>query len=325
MSFTRVLIDPEQVAYLCRHGLTTAAGQAAFLQGGNTIEFPRGNEHEDASGSFSVKLAWKIIDAQRGERGDRFFTMPARVRDLDERGAPIDRPATVGLVGMHIVHKTESSPQRIWATFEQVDNLAIDEIAHPGRHASFHSDACPICAPNQPPRLDMQGHLDRTPVQVARAVPIAPETGELNREAEASLARSGSVWQFYRLIGVQWPTIPSATPPGPDGDPLQQMIDRSGGAPNPKFLSNVVMETYVQPKISWMGVQPEAPDSENVMTPAAAMPPPHAGHGLAIVGESCMACHALAPVVTRAAVAGQTMTSGPALSGDFSWFLSQLP
>ena len=35
--------------------------------------------------------------------------------------------SAVGLVGMHVAHKTNTSTPWVWATFEHVDNLVVDK------------------------------------------------------------------------------------------------------------------------------------------------------------------------------------------------------
>jgi len=284
--FFESLIDPSQVAYLCAHGLSTRRGQARFAAQGGRIDLPAGTETVDWSGAFSIKLAWKVLDPLRGDQPARFFHLPATILDLAENGKTIEREVEVGLVGMHLVHKSKSAPQRIWATFEHVDNLAVDTIANPGINASFYNPACPICAPNQPPA----SLADRTPVQIVRTVPIAPETEALNSEVQDVLRRRHSVWQFYKLVGVQWPTIPSARPATAADDPVTQLVNMSGGAPAPAFLSNVTMETYLQPS---MGGSPPI-----------------------LRGPSCMSCHAGASATDAL---GQAGSAG---SGDFSFYLS---
>ena len=61
--------------------------------------------------------------------------------------------------GMHIGHKSETSPQWIWATFEQVDNLDIDQVAHPNLRPSFFDPDCPLCTVNVQPQVDPNTRL----------------------------------------------------------------------------------------------------------------------------------------------------------------------
>lgn len=244
--FYETLLDPNETQYICRNALYAAAGQAAFMAHHRAVDFPAGEEDIPWSGSFSIKLAWKVLDPANGDEPSRFFTAPATILDLDAAGHPIERRVLVGLVGMHIVHKSISAPQRIWATFEQVDNLAVDPVADPGLRPSFFNPDCPLCLPNIPPRRKSGGGYERTPVQVMRTVPIPRDTAHLDREARAALARLGSVWQYYRLVGTQWPTVPTASPAGLGAGRTEAILDSSGGGPTLPFLANVTMETYVQ-------------------------------------------------------------------------------
>jgi hypothetical protein len=41
---------------------------------------------------------------------------------------------TLGLIGMHIAMRTRSSPQWIWATFEQIDNTRLDPTSGDEHH-----------------------------------------------------------------------------------------------------------------------------------------------------------------------------------------------
>jgi len=322
------LLDPNETAFICANRLYDAAGETAYMARHHRVDFPAGEEDIAWSGSFSIKLAWKVLDVQRGDQPARFFTMPATILDLDRAGRPVERRVLVGLVGMHIVHKSVTAPQRIWATFEQVDNLAVDPVAHPGLRPSFFDPDCALCLPNQPPRPNAHGGYDRTPVQVMRTVPIAPDTAHLDREARAVLARLGSVWRYYRLIGTQWPTVPSASPAGPHADRTEAILDHSGGDPTPPFLANVTMETYFQAGIRRACTIAGAPADGAC---AGSSPAFDAGIGaigsgaaaMVFGGSGCMACHADAGAITRRDPASGRPVIGPPLSGDFSWFLTQ--
>jgi hypothetical protein len=117
--------------------------------------------------------------------------------DQGPDGKPVQRTVKVGMVGMHIGHKSETSPQWIWATFEQINNLAVDAVAHPRLRASFNDPTCPLCAVNQEPVVAKDGGHPRTPVQVSRSIPIPEEKVALNAEVATALGRGKSVWQYY--------------------------------------------------------------------------------------------------------------------------------
>jgi hypothetical protein len=92
------------------------------------------------------------------------------VIDQGPDGKQLERKVTVGLVGMHIGHKSKTSPQWIWSTFEQVDNLDVDAVAHPKLNPSFVDPNCPMCAVNQQPQK-VKGVYPRIPTQAWRGIP----------------------------------------------------------------------------------------------------------------------------------------------------------
>lgn len=73
-------------------------------------------------GTIEVKSAWRPLAPSENPR--RFHTALVRYYEAGPTaGSFCWRQALWGLVGMHIIHKTESAPWFIWATFEQADNL----------------------------------------------------------------------------------------------------------------------------------------------------------------------------------------------------------
>lgn len=73
-------------------------------------------------GTIEVKSAWRPLAP--GENPRRFHTALVRYYEAGPiSGSFCYRQAVWGLVGMHIIHKTQSAPWFIWATFEQADNL----------------------------------------------------------------------------------------------------------------------------------------------------------------------------------------------------------
>lgn len=209
--FYEIMIDPNETNYLCQNGLYNINGQVAFSAAGRKVAMPSGSMASDWSGSFELKFAWRIMKAGVDDLS-RFFTMPAVVMDQGPNGQPVERRVTVGLVGMHIAHKTASSPQWVWSTFEQVDNLAVDPVAHPKLQASFNNPDCAICTVDQQPLKGKNGVYARTPTQASRAIPIPADKRALNAQVAGVLRGMGSVWQYYQLIDTRWPTDPSAKP-----------------------------------------------------------------------------------------------------------------
>jgi hypothetical protein len=344
--FYEILIDPNEVTYLCENKLYNINGQVAFSGGGGKVNMPSGHPQQNWSGSFELKLAWKLMEPGKDDQS-RFFVQDARIMDLGPDGKPLERTVKVGLVGMHIGHKSETSPQWIWATFEQVDNLDVDQVDNPKRHPSFNDPGCPLCTVNAPPQKK-NGLYPRTPVQASRTIPIPADKAALNAEAATVLARAGSVWRYYQLIDTQWPTDPKAQLSAWDSGLSQSVGNKPGGRPTPVFLTNITMETYFQSGNEPACHQQETPNTFSCPPAYASLPPgskmdPYtpeppiwttplnnssspvrAGTTTQIMAtESCMGCHSSAGIIVHYDPATKKRTSGPQLSGDFSWLLSQ--
>jgi hypothetical protein len=330
--YYEIEIDPNEVDYLCRTKLYNINGQVAFSQAGNKVDMPKGSAKQDWSGVSELKFAWKILVAGKDDPS-RFYTADALIKNQDADGKEHQEKVQVGLVGMHIGHKSETSPQWIWATFEQVDNLAVDPVAHPDLKPSFNNPNCPVCTVNVEPQA-VNGVYPKTPVQVSRAIPIPPDKQHLNAEVAAAMTAAGSVWQYYELIDTQWPTSPATPPANPSGPLPDSVENKPGGDPTPVFLTNITMETYFQG-----GNQPACQQEEGVSCPAApvftfpvsnqssALNPAFTTQILAT--ESCMGCHSSAGIYTSydphydPSNPAKQFTQSGQLTGDFSWLPSQ--
>jgi hypothetical protein len=255
--YYEVRLNEVEFNYIVEHKIYNSKNQKLPL----VIDFPRGSNVTSEVGSVHVKAAWKILNLDGpGQRDDpsRFYTAQALIYT---RGAPSAFLATVGLVGLHIAHKTASRPEWIWSTFEQVDNApdmpasgqSIPPPPSPPGHYNFTNPDCPIaqCPPNQ--------QVDKTsdkPVQVLRVTPIDPAVAGLNAQYQFALRHWNpkNVWQYYQLVRTQWPAKPSDI--------------AKFGDPKPVFLANSVIETFFQ------GPSPANPTGQN---------PPH----------SCLDCHGM--------------------------------
>jgi hypothetical protein len=352
--FYEIIIDPNEVNYLCDTKLYNINGQVDFSNAKKTVDMPTGHPNQDASGSFELKLAWRVMQPCDPTKPNapcddmsRFFVEDAYVMDQGPDGKPLQRKVTVGLVGMHIAHKSETSPQWIWATFEQVDNLSVNQVAHPKLQASFNNANCPVCVTDVQPVQNPDKTYPRIPVQVSRTIPIPADKVALNNQASTILAAQNSVWQYYELIDTQWPTEPAVKAANPTGGLPQAVTNKPGGNPTPVFLTNITMETYFQ-----SGNQPACQQEEGQngpgcpkpyadFTPGAAIPtytpnpviwnqilnngqtPVTPGITTQILAtESCMGCHSSAGIYTSY-TNPKVFTQSGALTGDFSWLMSQ--
>jgi len=333
--FYEIMIDPNETKYLCDNKLYNINGQVQFAKTnpGVNLNMPSGMPGVDGSGSFELKFAWRVLKPGKDDFS-RFYTMPAVIMDQGPDGKQVERKVTVGLVGMHIGHKSASSPQWIWATFEQVDNLDVDSVANPKLSPSFTNPNCPLCAVNVEPVADKNGVYPRIPVQVWRAIPIPGDKVALNGQVQAALRKMGSVWQYYQLIDTQWPTRPGP-PPGWNSGLPQAAANKPGGNPTPVMLTNITMETYFQ-----KGNQPACKSEElpkGVQCPPLGLTVPPVWNSilqasnkqykpgigtLTFITESCTGCHSSAGIYTSYTSPKVNTQSGQ-LGADFSWLLAQ--
>lgn len=220
---------------------------SADAQQNKTFSFP--TQNGTTPGAIFIKAAWKVLTDQE-EKSGRFHTARAFLftPSTSNPQGICSGPVPVGLVGLHIVQKTQGFPKWIWATFEQVDTTPPDP-ANPGtqnwlffKAGSSKPLSPPTCPTGTEPCKDWQpasSHLNDVtggPTQAIRQNKISasrnqPALDELNQSV-LSLFRQispSSVWQFYRLVEAQW-----------------EKGDESTGFFPPTKVANMTMETYTQ-------------------------------------------------------------------------------
>src|SRR5208337_4099875 len=98
------------------------------------------NTRTTRHGAIEIKLAWRELGGN--DDRSRFYTTKVKVKTSERE--PQEKTIDVGLVGMHIAMKTESSPEWIWATFEHIDNAPDnDDTQALGRRHNFFSPPAP--------------------------------------------------------------------------------------------------------------------------------------------------------------------------------------
>ncbi|WP_162671405.1 hypothetical protein [Gemmata massiliana] len=327
-----ILLNEDEYNYVRDNKLYNVPGQIDFTAAGKTVCFPYGAFPGDTlapvglgrdckpgtTGAIELKLAWKVLKAGV-DLPERFLTARAKITNfVDSAYTPKEfQEVTVGLVGMHIAHKTKSSPQWVWSTFAHVDNLQTNDLeTFNGKPIPtlFNNPQKPYLAVNSPSQKQEPFSDGQNPTQVTQLVPTPKATQELNRRAQAALGTKSdkkfAVLRYYELLGTQWPTQPGAAPtPGGPATAPGSVTNKSGGKPVPTFLVNPIMETYFQ-----AGNQPATNQEEG--NPPDATP--------IFATESCIGCHSSAPTA-YSTIPGppRRVVSGPQLSGDFSWLLSQ--
>jgi hypothetical protein len=330
----QVLVNGEEFAYILKNELYSLDGQAKFSQtttdkSDGSVEFPSNDPARGTHGAIEIKLAWKELSAQE-IASKRFFATDVNVKRVKSKAeleklkkTEVVETVKAGLVGMHIAMHTQSSPEWIWATFEQVDNVrphAGDNQAQV--NPSFVNPklgGCPEGKPNNAVVNVLAKHngylggndtvpVERvgnsantwieskttTPVQVCKV--SVPEQGQLNPldgklravaeklNGEVQAQLPHSVFRYYELIDTQWPIRPNAPAfAGGDKTAPESITHKTPGDVVPVFLVNSIMETFFQ-----KGKQPAGPlEQDDRLAPGS--PPIDTTE---VIGtESCVGCH----------------------------------
>jgi hypothetical protein len=313
MVYYELLMDREEFGNILDDELYNLQGQMDYFASGSPVDFAFGNYGKNI-GAVELKLAWKIMAGK--DIPSRFFTMDAYVLEENEWVRK-----TVGLVGMHIAHKTLSSNRWVWSTFEHIDNVRVNDLEavtlaqeELTLRPSFNNPDCAICPVNtipQPPlnvTLDAETNKTMTRTQVMREIPIPEAIDELNSQVQALLKAQDSVWQYYELVGTQYITNnnPQLAPAGPGQGLPTSITNESGGFPAPTYLVNSVIETYLQ-----KGNQPASDLVAGSLD---------ADQQIVFGTQSCMGCHYSADIAV-ARVKDKAFDL-PA-TGDFSFLLGR--
>ena len=248
-NYTRyeILVNKPMFDYILQNTLYSKAGQKVFS---GAVKFPCG-VLDGAEGAIMVKSSWKVISAADKNRFHSQTVLVYSPASQNPKYAASCSTKLMGLVGLHIGHKTNSGAQWLWSTFEHVDNAPTEADVASKKFKSqynYYNPNCTTanCPPNQvPPRPWNPTKVSSFHSQVVRmnmfkGNEFAFESAAArNAEALKLLlgVSSSSVWQNYELISTMWPTNTGQCVANP-GDPL--------GTPAPNFLANTTLETYIQ-------------------------------------------------------------------------------
>jgi hypothetical protein len=254
--FQKVL-SPDEVQYIRDSSLVTVAGQEAI----DTVNFPPGF-YADAKtmtggrvGSMEVKAAWRILmptdDSTRYYHEQALIAVPAA---NSSTGQAFCIQASIGLVGLHIIHKTQTFGAWVWSTFEQEDNAPTctgsGACGDSTVKYSFYNAACKNCQVNQPlpdsvflwntsPPYGARYATDSLyGSQITRTQPVYVPTDSVNAMWRAKFGNS--VWRHYRLIGSQWQAIVPGFP-------------KSDTSEAPPILGNSALESYIPDESNCIG------------------------------------------------------------------------
>ena len=273
LTFYEERIDNDEADYIIKNGLTSAAKQRGCAATGG-LSLPDGtkNDHDCAGkpasyglkiGAIELKAAW--VQLHDPAQYSRYLISRANLVYPD---GSVRTNVVIGLVGLHIIHKMGNLQQLSWATFEHVDNdpdatpypsvPATTAPSSPGptpawtyRNPNCVGPYCQVnkyptpCATGNPPGCQRYTY----PTQTERVTPQSSFASSNTNTFYRALAKAGathSVFRFYRLIDVQWPSGSVTIPPG-------ARIPLTQGSPLPRWrVDNTTMETYEQTSAACM-------------------------------------------------------------------------
>ncbi|HXZ01419.1 MAG TPA: hypothetical protein VEI03_15600 [Stellaceae bacterium] len=241
--YYEMLINRDEFNYIVANRLYDASAQLALARS-DGIVLPAGpSAAYGPIGTIEIKAAWKVLSAaELAQSPRRFHTAEAVLED--------GTTATVGLVGLHLNQRITGFTEGVWASFLQVDSAPVAGAEEPAQAYSFYDPSCAPCAVNartEPPQS----------TQVEQVFPVAPSARAINDFVRDLIRRDdpASPWQFYELLGVQWPQFAAGLPtPVPDPQRHLRGVPLSVGTPSTSTLMNPVLETFRQsPNVSCLG------------------------------------------------------------------------
>lgn len=208
--------------------------------------------------SVEIKAAWRRIIP--GVDASRYHTADA-VYYTGTEEEPIANNGTFGLVGLHIIQKTQNYPTFIFATFEHEDALTLPNGTATGLYyitdytslaydpnaghtpvavinngtKSLVSTALPTANANLPVAPGVPaGHAGPFPVEQPATITTA--VTQVNQQVHSQMSSNNafkdSVWQYYHLKGVQ--AIPT-NEQSSNQPPSDETLDY--------YLANIVIES----------------------------------------------------------------------------------
>ncbi|MDQ3281412.1 MAG: hypothetical protein M3Q69_08370 [Acidobacteriota bacterium] len=208
---------------------------------GQAICLPCGsNSANGAQGAIEVKTAWRRL--KKGDDPSRFYTATALYYDVGPNNTLTYNNDTFALIGMHIIHKTENYPEFIFATFEQVDVETADMeyfLTAPVSVLPGTELRGPVLVKRQ------QGQSNKNEMH---PVPATLTNVTQNVWTQLKSLNPNTVWQYYRLTGVQAGPIDVPVPlngvPPTTANCLQQQDPVAATTKNPNyFMANFVIES----------------------------------------------------------------------------------
>jgi hypothetical protein len=302
--------------YISRH--TSASAPVG------TVDFPvsSNSEQPSSNGTIMLKTGWRMLS--NDAEASHYYAVEMLYYD-EEQGATCYRTGDFGLVAIHVVRKTEQFPYFFFSTFEHKENYpnvyayANTNITNP---AAVPEDLLPSSCPGvevptsgnpksailpngcgieyTTPKNPIVGVTPAgTPQYMAdRLIPPRNQLNTVNDEADQ--ITEGTVWDNYRLVGVQaLPVEGALNDPNPASD-------------QDYYLANPVVET--SQRFQYFTGDFSSPRVVNVLK----------DDGSRVMMGGCMGCHGAGAQGASQPYENVAKMSGGSGGTDFSFTLQNI-
>lgn len=193
---------------------------------------------DGGEGAIEIKAAWRQLTPAELSSG-RFFTR--NVLFYTGQSPQLYNNAVWGLVALHIIHKTKSFPAFVFASWEQVDNYDDDTPSNPNpQNLAFSNTGDDASLPDIAVR---RAHAINSPIPPVNDAVHAAFT-------DATTGNPTTVWQYYKLIGVQATPVDGPPPATAPADDLSYY-----------YMANIMVETNQVLQNFTGSVQASLPDA----------------------------------------------------------------
>lgn len=218
--YTANLNDPTTRNTLKTNTVNNISANGVCDAGSEYICLPCGDIASGNQGNIEIKAGWRQLDPTKDTIAN-YHTQEVIYynNDATAGGTPtqVYKNVTMGLVGLHIIHKTKTFPDFVYATWEHKDNLSSDIVYVEIIETPFGDTAKEIKT-------------------IERVHPIPSEITDVNTMVSSYLNTQNSVWQNYKLINVQAKPM----------DVSELKGSRTAPENSSFYLSNSVIESNIE-------------------------------------------------------------------------------
>ena len=139
-----IFVNEPEFDYFYENKFYNSMQQFMAATEGHNIDLPMG-QVDGSVGAMEFKAAWLAVPDPEERKWQRYKLSTSHFCTQDEGGASVCTKSTIALIGLHIIHKTTSQPNWIWATFEHVDNVPDQSAVDAGaldREYTFYAEDC---------------------------------------------------------------------------------------------------------------------------------------------------------------------------------------